>query len=960
MIRHLFLAGILCLSVKTYSQTSPDLLKHEAEKNMTSGRYGEAINLLSELLSDSPNSPDGYALRGECYEKRSQLKFALIDFRKASKLTPQNPKYKNAVDRVKKKYLASINKKINNYKRELLINPRLSQNYYLIAQFYEELDDWKEAEKWYEEYFGLTDASPEKVIRYSEILSSNNEIKKGEKLLKQYSNRYSNDHRIVSRLGYFLLWMGKYREAVNTFERALAIKPFYKEAQDGLSQARGDNFLSPTALTPQQGTGLTKTDNIGITRNKRQKLQHLLTLNPQNQSIRFSMIRELINGRQFDEAVAHSEIYLKNGGGKDVARVAAMRDSLYQILIVDYERKFDYEPSNRELALKLSGYYSNFGDYNSSIDLMRIYFENVPMESDPEMAFRFAQYSAWSGKLQEAEQALKLLLTQEPYNLDYQLLLGQVLVWGNNDLEIAQKHLEQVRKQRPRDIYAILTLSSLHITKHQLEEAKDYLNLAKKIAPDNPEIPNVEKYFETAEKENKKLQIYAILEEGRQFVAAGKCEQALEKYELYFTKTLKPERAVLVEYADVQTCSKNLENSIEIYNELLAEQYDYDIAVRRAKNYLWVGRTDDALSELKTLSIERPDDFESRLFLGDTYLKLKKFSKAKAVYNDLLGDELQPEQIKTVESRYKYLPQSGLLKTFSTFPQPIAFNPIANQYTDNQDFRLRHMGGIVNIGITTFITGGASLVKATINSANDTRDLTVFKGRLYIKPVSDLSIGGGVGVLNTFGQISRSVSDLSIDYRFNQTLSTNFYYENTDAALILYSPYLLNVRQDINFFKVSGNYENKSKLKLSSSFSYFSISDGNAANDVMVKVGKELWDKITLGYESQYQNYKYLSPFLPGSNGTQRLYYSPQNLNSHSIWAEWVPDSEKNLDLTFNAKIGYVPELDILLRQVNASFNLNATKSLIINAKTSIGSSYRFDSSYNFFSASLSAYWRLY
>jgi tetratricopeptide (TPR) repeat protein len=95
------------------------------------------------------------------------------------------------------------------------------------------------AEQWNYEFLKREEASADEIIRYSEILAKNGHIEKGEKILKIYVEKYPRDHRLWSRYGYFTLWLGKTKIAIEAFQTALEIRPFFLEAQDGLDQALG-------------------------------------------------------------------------------------------------------------------------------------------------------------------------------------------------------------------------------------------------------------------------------------------------------------------------------------------------------------------------------------------------------------------------------------------------------------------------------------------------------------------------------------------------------------------------------------------------------------------------------------------------------------------------------------------------------------------------------------------------
>ncbi|MFZ5519144.1 MAG: tetratricopeptide repeat protein [Candidatus Zhuqueibacterota bacterium] len=940
-----------------YAQTSPNSLKHEASKHISAGRFGEAISILSELISQYPEMADAFNLRGLCYEKRSQYRYAVIDFRQAVKLDPPNESYKQNLIRTQSQHEQIILKKIENYKRELMINPKLSQNYYAIGQCYEELDQWDEAENWYGKYFEMTDVSSEKVIRYAEILANNNQLKKGEEILLKFVNRFPNDYTLISRYGYFLMWLGKYSQAIQTFERALELKPFYKEAQDGLELAKGGPRKANAAASNYQCDG-----QPASVPNKSETERYLeeLRTNPENNKVRWKLIRELMNQRQFEQAAGHIELYEKHSGSAGLPLVKSLKDSVYQILITDYYGKFEADPSNANVVMKLSTFYNNVGAHENAIKIMATYFNTVSMESDPNMAFRYAQHCAWYGQLETAQRVLHELIVSDPDNLDYQLLLGQTLVWSNKDLTAAQKYLENVHNHQPRNVIAILTLSSLHIARQELDRANEYLLLAKAVDPENREIAPVEKYYQTEVQAASQRKVFTILQQGRELIAQQKYDEALEKFDSYFDRVIHPPRSVQVEYAELNISMKNLGKAISIYDALLNEEFDFNIAVRRAKALLWNEELDRARFEFEQLCQQKPDHFECRLFYGDTLLRLKEYDRAREIYKDLSAQDLNSEQKAMVKTRFSYLPKSGAAKLLSQIPNHLGLNPIASYYSDNQHFQIQHVGGSFHVGLFPFLTTAVSLIQATVNSEDQNRKFNTLKGRLILKFSEQLSLNSGYGVLNTANETGRSVYDASLNIKMDESLTASLYYENTDGALILYSPFLMDRRFDVDFYKFTGKYQSDSKIILAGHFSYLSISDGNKGNDVLARIGKGMFKTLTFGYETQYLNYKYLAPPLPNSGGSQGLYYSPQNLDSHSLWTDWQPTLTEKMDIRFSGKVGYLPALDIILRQFDVAVKYQPAKRLVINAQLSAGSSFRFDSSYNYFSGSFSAYWSLF
>ena len=97
-LKYIFLLSVKILLLSSpfvLGQQSADMLQHEAEKHMQAGRFGEAINILNELLKLHPETADAYVMRGKCYEKRSQYKLAVEDLNKANKLRPNNKEISN-------------------------------------------------------------------------------------------------------------------------------------------------------------------------------------------------------------------------------------------------------------------------------------------------------------------------------------------------------------------------------------------------------------------------------------------------------------------------------------------------------------------------------------------------------------------------------------------------------------------------------------------------------------------------------------------------------------------------------------------------------------------------------------------------------------------------------------------------------------------------------------------------
>lgn len=914
---------------EVFSQASRELLKRDALKHMSAGRYGEAINLLNTFIAQQPGSAEGYYLRGVSYEKRSQLKNAVLDFRSAGKLAPQNQEIQKSLQRTEALWKKELVNKISDYKRELAINPKLSALYFAIGEFHAHLDDWNEAESWFAKYFSSGDVSPDQIIQYAEILARTNQLKKGEQFLETHTRRYPQNYELLSRYGYFLLWLGKLDRAEKTFETVLAFNPLHKEALEGLNQ---------------------------IKKQKSEDYAEILRLNPKNTAVRLLFIEKLIKAKRFEEALDQLEVLAQSASDQEKRKsyhplVMSQRDSVYRVVIADYSRRLRIDPANRGAVMKLTGYYSSLGDYGSSLEVFDNYFDQASGAVDPELRFRYAQHAAWHGAFDKAMSNLDLLLESDSTNLNYQFLAGQIRVWTRQELPQAQIYLENVHRHDPKNVSAVLSLSTLSISQNDFATAGEYLELAKTLEANNKDIQTVQDCYDSALKAEAEKQNYRILEEGRRWAGRGECHKALEKYEEYFAKIAAPGKAVMLEYADLHTCANNLDQALAVYDRLLAQEYDYAVAMRRAKNLLWRGNASQALAEFKQLSLEQPDDFEGRLYSGDAYLWLKDYPKARTIYADLLGKTSDSTQTQMVKARYAYLPIVGFSHAFVQFPRPVSLTPIISRYSDNQNFQISHVGDYVDLGLTRFILGGPSFTKVNINSGASIRGLSLFKFRANMTISEYLAAGGSFGILTTSGGFKRGVSDLQVKYERPEVLSATLYYENTDAALLLYSPHLAEVRYGADLLRLSMFYQHPSAVRVSGYLSHVAVADGNSGNDFQIRIGKQFRDAAFAGgYESQFLSYKYQVP----------LYYSPLNLGSHSVWLDWNAQNQRNLKVDISGKLGYIAGAGVMLREIRGKVNYQPAKFIVVTGQIAAGSSFRFDSSYNYFSFLLSAYTRLY
>lgn len=939
-----------------------DALMRTAQSHMGAGRYGEAIDQLNKYIAALPQDPVGYYLQAQCLEKRQSYENARVQYRRAVALQKDGAlraRYEQDLQKMLTYWYALLNKKIVGHRREIDINPNLPFNYLEIGKCYSWMEIWDKAEQWYDEYLMRDDnASPDEIIRYTIILAKTGNFVKGERILKKYTTRYPQDWRLWSRYGYFTLWLGKNQIAKKAFETALAYKPFFKEAEDGL------DFVNQQAYLVQSDPRAYEKE-FPIDRYYR-----LLRRRSGDTETRFKLIDELIKANRIEEAyeqlkiasVLHSE---DERYKTKWTYVTAYRDSLYRVKLEGAKATLRQNEYDKEALKTVANYYDFLQNYDSAMVMLDKYFEKYPDEPDQELRFRYAKICAWSRDFDKAIAITDELLSKNPNDIDYQLFRAQVSVWTNRDPDIVEKYLDNVLQKRPNDLQAIIAKASSVLTKQDFEKAQELADKAKDIDPNDDDVIKLQSNIDWQKMRAEEEKLYAILELGRQRVQDGDPSGAIQYYEEYMGKA-EPNDLIKKEFGDVLFAAKDYKRSLETYNQVLAQGDNYPAQMQRAKLYYSMGDSVSALHEFKELVKKDSADFEANLYLGDSYAKIAEDDSARAVYNMLLETwQLDSTQTQMVTQRKGWLPITGIQAIIQTFPNYIGLAPSVQYYADNLSFRLLSTGARLDLGLTRFLSFGVSFARQQLkaNAAVLTQSIidtipnfyadqrfTTFKGHVFVRFSDQFNMGVGIGKSSSQGLFSRDEQDAFFKFERRDTASVTLQYQNSDASLILYSPYLISIRQMARLYKIQGYYRHRDGMKIEGTFQYIGVDDGNEGNNFNLRLGRYFYKDLAIGYEYAYDNFKWKSSY----------YYSPRNFESHSIWIDNELDRKETLRITIGGKLGIIPQGSLIVLEGHFDGEYKPIKNLLIACRIGIGSTSRDNESYRYFSGQLSAYWTIF
>jgi tetratricopeptide (TPR) repeat protein len=911
---------------------------------MNAGRYGEAIDLLNKYVSANPNSSEGFNLRGICNEKRGDYENAVYDFRTAKKLKPEDDEITSNLNRTTSNWYKLLYNKIEGYKREIAINPSIAKNYLEIGKCYKNLGEWSEAEVWYDLYLEKEFASSDEIIRYSEILAKNNHISKGEPILKSYTEKFPDDHRLWSRYGYFVLWLGKNKIAIDAFTKSLVIRPYFKEAMDGLDLAKGKGYIYSINDT-------TSKFNYGMPLSAKQyaidRYYKRLKNNPKDDKTRFKLIDELINANRFEEAYQQLIILSPNYSDQKKFndlwfKVTTLRKSYYADRIKYYEDRLSKNPSDKKAFLELAKYYSYNSDYNQAVKLYKNYLLNYPDDSDIQL--QLALVLMWQNNLCEAAEVIDNLVEANPDNDKYLLLAAKINFWLDKDLDYSQSLYKKILNKDPANTEARFGLANLYLRQNNLSGARELIDEVPLIDSLSEDFILYKNSYNSAVKQNEVNESNKILEEARKYSANKNYASSIVMFKKYLAE-YPDNQGVNLELADVYVADKQLNDAAIVYKSLLKTDRNYDIEKRLAKVYLWDGDSLAALREFIELNKKNPDDIETKLLLGDAYLQTGQLANARIIYQDLLIKSPGSHILKT---RLSWLGESDKF-SFEKFPTYIQLIPRALYFTDNTDFSYSNVGLGFDLGVTKSLAFGFSGSRGKLSSESEGLRFNQIKGTGYIKFNEIFSASAGFGQTYFVNELKENIVELSLSAMKKNIFNVSAFMNYSDAAFILYSPFLVNTRLNAYYFGLNGEYRFKNNLIISGKYSYIDVSDNNSGNQLQARLGKVFEPEILAGYEYYFYTFETQTP----------IYWSPNNFESHSIWTDWVLYKDEEVNFMVGGKVGLIPQNDYLLSEFYAAFDYKIIKTLFLQTRFTTGSSSRSNLGYRSNSIQASLIWSL-
>ncbi|NOX17621.1 MAG: tetratricopeptide repeat protein, partial [Chlorobi bacterium] len=365
-----------------------------------------------------------------------------------------------------------------------------------------------------------------------------------------------------------------------------------------------------------------------------------------------------------------------------------------------------------------------------------------------------------------------------------------------------------------------------------------------------------------------------------------------------------------------------------------------------------------AMEELEKIVEQDPNDPEMKLYLGDLYASQGEPAKAKQIYEELL--ETAPDSYM-IEQRISWLPvppeeQSFFRKNVSNYIFSYAvLSPFGYVFTDNLDFQLLYGGIGAEVGLLKFLSAGGQWYRGYLSNSTDKVHFTSLKGSLFFRLGRPTLFTVSYGKVNSPGIINQPVFETSLVYERPDTIRAALMYMKNDAAILLYSPYLLYTRLVAHIAQFDGYYHFRYGLQVSLIYQLIFTDEtpavvNNVGNMITFRLGKSFYPQLVVGYEYYFYDFRYQLP---------DLYYSPNDFSTHSLYADWYVYEDHEWDVKIGGKVGYAPSNDYVVSDIHARAVYSVWRNLRISAYAFYGNSVRDNYGYRSGSFSINMFWGL-
>lgn len=331
-----------------------------------------------------------------------------------------------------------------------------------------------------------------------------------------------------------------------------------------------------------------------------------------------------------------------------------------------FKKVLDANPNSRSVLANLTELYFDEGHYNKIISLL----ENIPSSKmDPALLYLLGSAYSQNRQYDKAESAFKSALTREPESEDIRRAYAEALM-SQGKMQEARSQLQTIVQSDPQSPMSYVRLAELDRKMGNFKEARQELEQARKLAPDNLEIPYQEAILDhtlgddtTAisllqgllEKTKKSDGKYNPAEANNRAVYLQRLGTVYRSQEEYAKAIETFKRIVALgddvgsrgESLIVETLQMNNQNHKAMKAVKAALQkypQDRELHIQQASLLGQLGHTSEAVTQLKKMLSGTSDDRDIYLAIAQIYSQAKMYPKAETILKKALTLTSDPSE----------------------------------------------------------------------------------------------------------------------------------------------------------------------------------------------------------------------------------------------------------------------------------------------------------------------------
>jgi len=724
-----------------------------------------------------------------------------------------------------------------------------------------------------------------------------------------------------------------------------------------------------------------------------------LQFNPNDMIVRYQLVDALVAVDRFAEAndILTNPQYanpLDPGYRGRLQAIQETRINRATQKVEELEALVAMNPVDEEAWRELIPLYSLL---NRSDDVIRAYVRVIELRpEDRQIRAEYVDALRVNGYPEKASEQAGWLADRDPNNPMIQRLYVMTGFALDNLDSRGEGFLSALTANRGlKDAELLIESSAYRLRKGDIESAQAFLTRAEQLenAQYATQIDAMNHLIARESLRREQETQFAILNEARRMVAARRFDEAIIGYEQYFNVRGKRTRDEIKELAGVYAAKQDYQESISIYESLLAEVYEYYVAKEMARVQTYREDYSGALGTLERLQRENPRDYEVRFMQAQSMRALGLYAQARAIYDEALllaedSETLETQKVgidadiraKLVESgEWTGMDFAGLIVPTADATRSRGGGTRYDRWAQGMQTQVTlPINSVLSAGVNShFISGSRRLVP---NSEIVRGRVNQVFGGIYIDltpPVSSVKasytnrISGEVGVYDYEGQ--RTVLYGNLRY-WHQALGK--YYGSVgmrtgEGSIDLWSAgggqFNLRLTQ-LDVRASSNTLMPDSVLRVNGSIALNVVRDnfGNTTSNNDTNFGTNV--QLEAGYRVVDHTYLGITYYQTSYRSTVDTYFSPRNYQSYDFFLEYEREFPNDTYLRLRGAIGIIARSSGFVgRRFEADYIKRLGRKFSATLRTTMGSSTRtlgsgatsFIDQYNTFTFGGALYWTL-